>query len=476
MALAGVLGGCGAPPGYALSWTLIANEAADDSGVALDSVRQCSEVGISQVRVTATPRNAATSLDTVPTEGTDFFIDEYPCFPGSVDGPVLEPGVYDLVIEGLRRTGEPWEFDPELDAEELRIAYAEAELTVVEGQEPTPIELVLRAPPECDDGIDNDGDGRVDRADPACLVDNPTQEALDGAASVVQAELRMLASDSTLTRPLNLGIHSFELEAVGASSEGDPATFNVSQANLDYSRTPFRLPLLAAILDDPDSSYEVTLTGLDAGGVALTGPIVAEVPEGGDSVPSLQNNTFVGEFVVRPEDFLAPVSLSALFSQVLRRNEDNATQPCAAGGLLASGLDALRVRVVDQDGTPLDVASLGLGGGALDPAQEGEWIRFACPLAPMTTAALDWGTYEIQLEGLVGDEVCFHSGEGEAPAAAAIELVPSLNTSAQIITLERVLVDGAVPAACQECSGDAECESAEVCDNNICVPETFSDG
>ena len=461
---------CTSPPSYTLSWSLIANDGDLGQAPSLDSVRQCSEVGIAQIRVTAI------------SAGVSISVDEYPCFPGStIEGPTLEPGDYTLEIEGLRRTGGTWNFDPDETSEDQRIAYAEAEVSVTEGGLPN-IDFVLRAPPECDDGIDNDNDGRVDARDPACIIDATNLELADSGISLVQSSVSFLYAANPVVRPTNLGIRSLRLEIE------DLVVATIQDFELDYSRAPFRLPLVAETL--PAGSYAVTLTALDAGGQALTEPLASSVPLG---VPEAQTGFLLEDFVFSADTFLEPLLLPFIFSQQLRLSpigsEPIKTSLCELGGFakvddtfVPIRLDELQIRVTRVDTSDpsvveetLDAASLGLtfiNNTPVETTDAGDWVSFACPSAAIRSEALDWGRHQIELRGLIGGEPCFSSSD-------VTDLAPQSGTNAQPFTLERVFEGDSVPVACYECSEDADdCDDGKVCDldQHICVDQEPSGG
>jgi len=186
--------GCQEPPSYRLRWSIEGRDMLDTAA--------CAESGMLEVRVRA--YDGAGAID---------YADErlFSCFPsafqdpdGTVGGSALPPGLYAIELRGIDRTATPWDVQeqslepnapthpgcrPVRDTPECRpgelvcdcrsLAVVErgaappegASVVVEEGDTVDLLDLVLVAPPECIDGIDNDHDGMVDRADPSCLVD-----------------------------------------------------------------------------------------------------------------------------------------------------------------------------------------------------------------------------------------------------------------------------------------------------------------
>jgi hypothetical protein len=136
-------------------------------------------------------------------------------------------------------------------------------------------------------------------------------------------------------------------------------------------------------------------------------------------------------------------------------------------------LERVWVRITDANDQVLDATTLGLTGfaaigGPIMPVDEaGGWVSFECASSAVSSAALTWGGYDIQVQGRIGADACF-----ETPMVS--ELAPQ-PISAQDLDLERVLVDGVPPVACRECSEDGDC-SGQVCVDSVCVNKEPGDG
>jgi hypothetical protein len=138
--------GCDEWGRYNLTWTF------DDAAV--HSAQQCAERGIALVRVT------------VYAAGSDEIVDQHTnqCFPTERLGPRLNRGTYDLKVEGLRFDGKV--FRHPQNGDQFVLGWVE-NVRVRNGQW-TAAAVDLGRAPRCMDGVDSDGDGRVDAMDPGC--------------------------------------------------------------------------------------------------------------------------------------------------------------------------------------------------------------------------------------------------------------------------------------------------------------------
>ena len=135
---------CGEEGSYVLRWKL--------DGETIRTARDCTARGVGSIRVTAYDSAGAKWVRT------------YPCFPPEHRGPDLPDGTYDLQVEGLGLDGQTF-VDPDSGTQ-----YASAWVrgVRVEAGKETPAQVDLTSPPACLDGVDNDGDGLPDAADPGC--------------------------------------------------------------------------------------------------------------------------------------------------------------------------------------------------------------------------------------------------------------------------------------------------------------------
>jgi hypothetical protein len=424
--------GCGQPPGYELQWRIANHDATDDmleQAPELIAVKQCSETGIFWVHV-LTKQGDVTVWE-----------DEFPCF-SSAEAPPLEPGEYTLEVQGLRRNHEPWEFDPE--AAVPRIAYYETSVTVVEGEVPV-VDAYLRAPPGCDDGIDNDTDGTVDNQDPGCEVETADgfSESNDADLTLFQLEVTFL--DSPAVEPDNVGVDGIRLEVVDDAFERTILSYE-----LDLTQWPFRLPLQTAEFDG--GQFQLLATAFGAGGdLTESQALEFDVREG--------EGTYVtGRFDFDTDMFLEPVVAPVVLTF---------DPSCSPGGALM--LSSMRVRVVDENDMPVALTFTGntFTGDPLMPSIPFEsvynvdtgWITFPCPSSWVTsTTPLMWGHHRAEVEARLAAVPCYES--------PLLDLAPQ-PFNAQTIDLERVMV-GELPA-CPECFEDSQCPGQVCGPNGLCI-------
>ncbi|WP_165703974.1 hypothetical protein [Enhygromyxa salina] len=451
-----LLGACTEQPSFLVSWELDDGQTAE--GIALSPVEQCSTVGVSRVRITT----MAGTCNGDAFVGTDVDTREFACSAANnanndaVPGPTLEPGEYTVLIEGLRRSGDPWACEHsicELGPDASCTARAVTEVTVTEADLPTHA-VTLLSPPQCDDGIDNDRDGRVDGHDPACILDPTGNESADASVTVFQTSVRFLGSAAV--QPFNVGIDSLLLEIDGAQLAV------IADYELDLTQSPFRLPLLSSGLEP--GSYEFSITGVDAALEPVTQPFTVPF-----SVDEDQAAFLVETFDFTDDRFLAPIIEPISLNTSLRLSPSAVTGPtCELGGFVGGQpitLERMWIRVTDGS-QPLDAAALGLtgfaaAGGMITPVDEaGGWISYECPSSTVDSVPLTWGNYDIEVQGRIGDEACFVT-------PMLTELAPQPFSATQL-GLERVLVGDVPPAACFECTSNDNC-SGQVCSNNVCV-------
>ena len=499
IAAAVALVGCTSEPSFTVSWHLVDAPGMDASeGDAPAGAQACASVGLSKVRVTtlASGFNSAGQCE-------DTIVDErsYACYAGlPVEGPTLEPGSYTLLIQGLRRNGAPWACDTdELDltcdetpAEESCYARATVEIEVgADGKLTSPTEPILAAlakPLPCDDGIDNDGDGRVDGVDPGCFdrvgdddqlipLESRREDDEEGV-TVIQTAVALLGSAAI--RSSNLGIESYEVGyRLQGSDEVTPLAL-VNEELLDYTNYPYPLPLVDDTSDpfDPELDYEIVMTALDLSGAPLTNAITGYLDITADPlVPANPptNDYFTGQWLFEPGDFLEPVVLPFLVLPDPQLGVNTGTQgACEFNGV--ASLERVWLRVSDENQTPLDAATLGLigypGGVPFEIVEEADgWISFDCPTVNIRSQALDWGRFQIEMQARIGDQVCFETDEG------ALDLSPQVGTDVQVIPIARQF-DGEGNVICPECSTDNDCDSGLICnpDTSLCVTKEPGSG
>lgn len=450
-----LVGGCDEPPSYQLRWRVGDAEALADPELApaLTSVKQCADVGIAKVRVTTKRASDDTVVDRR----------DYACFPGAFEGgdtvkvPALPAGEYVVEVERVRRTGEPWVCE-EGEQCETFVGEGGNKVTIGEGLLET-IEVVLLQPAQCDDGVDNDRDGRVDGKDPACILDPTGLESAETRFTLFQLAVSFL--DSPAVFPANVSVDAVRL-GIDTDPDGDPSDdqllAEVPAYQLDTSQWPFRLPLLSQDFDDGD--YVLSVYGVDKQGNQRTTPY--EVPF---TVP---NDAYVvGVFEFGGDRFVEPIVEPIAAITSLQLDPGDLTGPaCTLGGFAGVAIERMWFRVTDEDGQPLDAATLGLtgtaSGTAIMPVDEANgWISFACPTSMVSSAPLSWGNYQLDVEARIGEVACFVSEE-------TLALAPVGQAGAQNLLLARIVDEqGAPPAGCEECSGPNDC-SGQICEFGIC--------
>lgn len=512
-------------------------------------VSQCSGVGVSRVEVLVLGRDM-TVCDGV------FDQREYPCRPSAfaagqpVDGPTLEPGEYTLLVRGLRRTGEAWRCPIDIPVEENLIEDGEVvldkdgnpvktlvceeaedpedtpsclvrelvdvtigedgQLTMIDGaavsiDDPAPVEVVLVAPPQCDDGIDNDLDGKVDGKDPGCLVPpavgaTADSESAENGVALFRPSVSFL--DNEAVKPFNVGVDYVLLEVeVEVEVEGQPGTqtqwiefAEIADWELDLGEWPFGVPLLSfdpGLYDALNTEFPGRATALGASHQALTQAIDFSFTVNEEQVGFVTDHfDFTGDRFIDP--IVAPLRLSLglrLGADDISVCELNGYGDLDDDGLVDDpiALERVWVRVRDADDQLLDAATLALtgnayAGGMITPVDEADgWVSFECPASNVTSAPLQWGSYRIEIDGRIAGESCFALPELDNGTAQGLAPQP---VDAQELYLDRLPEGGgAPPAACTECNllnidevGAKRCDGANVCEDGICVNKVPTGG
>lgn len=473
--------GCGEEPSYTLRWKLVGDLAEPDASPDLTEVNQCSSVGVSKVEVVTLLGSVSGLTAMADLDEADFVdIREYPCRPeafvtnGAVDGPTLEPGDYTVAVFGQRRSGEWW---PCSEEEPECYATALAELTVAEdASSPAALSVVLLEPPQCDDGIDNDKDGRVDDRDPACLLPEAANpgglESAEKGLTLFQLSTSFLTSEAI--EPRHVQVDAIALEIVNTLDASDTRTYRVNTSNFDLSEWPFRLPLISDGFDE--GTYELRATALDVYKeiddeteklVEIVNPLSDAIPR---TVAATQVLEFqvepdqpafvVGEFEFTDEHFFEPILAPITFDALL---QTSAALNCALGGYLGGNdgmVERLWVRVRDASGQPVD--PLGVGFMVDDVVDEGNgYASFPCPPKLVTSMDLTWGSYSVEVDARIGGDVCFAAGEQ-----------PLAPGGGESIILERVLIGDEPLPNCVECVTSLDCRDiTHACEKGVCLPK-----
>lgn len=451
LALVGIAG-CADEPGVELRWA-IHDGSSGDEVAPLVSVQQCAEVGIERFRFDAyaLPRLPSD----LPSESRSF-----PCFPSGfgnpdafLDGPTLAPGDYEIELIGLRRNGLEWSCGDELAP--LPCARTSAELSV-SASDPGRLELVVAPPPQCDDGVDNDRDGRVDANDLGCIFDQD-YEAFDYGLVVFQLSVSFL--DNMQIEPVHAGVTSLELAIDGEPFE----TLTPFDVGVDQLLAPWDLPPLYATVASGDvaglsvgeHTLELTLQ-TTSGSAQLSHPFVV-----GSEDAAFVTHEFA--FVDLP--IIAPMHVAWAIEPEIAG--EKGIDGCHSHAITLGSVEVSVTR--GGQSVSLDELQMLVGGqtpvaGAVACTDE----LAGSPALLATNASWTSEPYVVEIDAfsaLPGFETsrCFQSGPFEAR--------PAPNGPMSVV-LEHVLDDQGQPLpGCSECSAADEClDPANLeCSENLCV-------
>jgi hypothetical protein len=427
---------CAEDSSYVLRWK-VGREAPE----ALTSVRQCSDLGLSKVRVSTF-------------EGAELVDSrEFPCFPdsfadpdGVAPGPELGPGTYTVTVLGLTRRGlaRPDPEDPNND--DLVLARDSATVRVAEKGEGQLVDgFELLGIGECGDGVDNDRDGAVDQADAPCRL-GLTSEADDVAGALFTFDVVLLPGNPAATCA-GLGLDRFRVLL-----DGDVAgAREVPCSTLTQSFTADLAP----------GEHTWAVEGLGPGGEVrterLTGEPFTVAPTGFVFAP-IAVEFGLGEFLGDPP-FADPLRFTLEF------------EPYPGAGLAGSRVCAPEVGVLALG--EVAVTLLGDGEPVTDVTVP-KLMDAAFPLTQpcdeqieqqLTTSDLTWSvgadghaTYHLQVEAFAAEDdgggPCFSNRD--APA----QLAPNTDLRLRV---PRVRSDG----ACADCPTGDECGR---CEAGVCLP------
>jgi hypothetical protein len=266
-------------------------------------------------------------------------------------------------------------------------------------------ELVLEAPPECEDGIDNDQDGLVDGSDPGCSVGGISE-----SDDITSVQFRLTASFLGSNRNATcagVGIPQFamfakDLDAAASPADCDDGNDNDGDNLIDGDDPGCALGnaeadelLRTSCRPDPffftselaAGNYELRLVGLGPGSLPATrAQTVAFNLEG-------RGGFVEAEIDFADADFLEPLRRSSVIPLSFQSAPGSTPHRCESivGDLV---IDALRVTVLDARGEPLSPPILDAEGNPLD----GSLID--CPPANLRTETLTWGGYLVDVEAI----------------------------------------------------------------------------
>ncbi len=417
--------GCAERPSYELRWRV------QSDVVDRPSPLECSSVGIQDVEILTL------------SSGTLVDFRRAPCFPRSFrdperlwPGPELAPGRYEVQVHGLSRGGYGW---PEV------ISYGTVNVRSNEVADVVPDpefdidgELALPAAPQCDDGIDNDHDGLLDRFDPACMVDASARESEQLA--FVNMEFRT----SFLGDNPNASCNGVRLAKFEVTIDPEPPGLRP----IPWTCKTGRVHQLG--LNLPGGDYGIELHGLDAAGQPVVLPKQATF-----SVVEGRTAYIPWQFDFAAEDFLAlegPARFVVTFGPDELTGNSRGCEPGPSEGILE--IVSVTMKVVNESGQPVPMLTLDD-----ETVLDGKW-PLPCNIVSkqLSTVPLDWSAnYRLEVEAYADDgRMCFSNRTEPAPFAP---------NEAFLVHVPRVDRSG----SCADCNDNLDCGSNQ-CVDGRCVP------
>lgn len=421
LALAAQAGACTEAPSFQVRWKLLAHrDAAVDPAAAppLTSVAQCTELGISRVRVTTRLCDAECGADSQVVDERDFL-----CFPlefedpdAHAPGPRVGPGRYTVTLAALGRRGINFCDLPDTDGDDDDastcdvVASAAREVTIRETGEGQRIDdLVIVGVPECDDGVDNDLDGASDLADPSCRGDRGGSEFGDVSAAQVTVRPRLLGDNPNATCA-GLGLRDIRLDLAGPTPLARLFDCTTTAQTISSDLAP--------------GNYTVAITGVGFDGADRA--IIQLPPELASFelfASDFRNLELDADFDIA--SFLEPIVAGFAVSLEVQTAPDAPPETSCNPGGGALALDRVRLTILDQDKNPVPTAALVDGGGAI-PLDGSQTVPCADFLKIRTVEPLVWDDAPMAYQALyvraellpVGAETpCFGNADAPAPAA-----------------------------------------------------------
>ena len=468
------LSGCGEEPSFRVRWTIddsLANPVSKDE--LETNTHGCASVGLLAVRtVTRDAFGVVVDNRTRPCSDAES--------PEGIAGPTLPDGPYTVEVRGVRRDGVGWtrplsaieELEPNpgcvaaLDVEPSKqspvcgmqdLACDCAFIQVAEGRTILLDDIVIDAPPQCQDGVDNDNDGLVDAFDPACRV---SSELYALESTVVVANAQLAVRTSFLDRNPVATCSSLGVSRVQVSVDDQP---------------PVAAPLCSEVIGrvfqvgamvTPGTSHTVDVVGVSASGQerTVTKSFTIDVPPTGGGRFELDVDFAATDFL---EPIVGSVDVLPEFSpfEGAGFTRECVQKPNTAGSQLE--LPELRVRMLGARGRPLSTPAKLEDGTPLD----GESLVTYLEVLPngsirctnLKVEPLVWGEYFLEVEALSAEgDVCFSNvGEPALLAPGEINLV-----------IPRVFP---LAPSCRDCTTNADCTQNEgVCDEGLCRQRCFT--
>ncbi len=489
--LATLAGGCAEEPSFRVRWRVAeprdpdpdAPQPAPGDAPGLDSPLGCTQVGINAVRLEA---YAVVEDDVEVLAGQR----TRPCYPFGFDDPdatargfPLAAGEYRFKLRGVRRDGASWSADDE----EATFVFPEP----VEIEDGRTIRLLdgdedpeIPAPPQCEDGVDNDGDGFVDTSDPSCQAAGADLEGRQILPKQFQLRASFLDHNPNVVSTAHcqgLGVDDIRVY--------DPNNPVCSDPNIPDDPPPActaqdggatRDDCCLAVINCTDAVtqlnfFSVTATeSLQTVAVVATAKILQE-DEGGtpldplwgvpvthvELVPVSERGATKIEVDFADADFLSPIQSKAELPFQLFPEGQNLSL-CQRSGGVGVAIADLVFQSFDAHGGPLatPVQIQDPSPGPMDGA-----TALACRSSVFRTESLTWGGYLVtaQARSATG-EVCFEVTEPFA-LAPGTEAGFLPDDGRGLFQFERVIPP---PPSCLDCMDDADC-GALFCQDQICI-------
>lgn len=421
--------GCAEDPSFSVRWRLGRSEASVEE---LTSVVQCTELGISRVRLT-TRNDAGTVVDE-----REFacFLPEFEDRSALAPGPEVGPGTYAVTVTAIGHRGLPYT-DPNAtpaadstggDADEPDvIAFDAHEVTIQQtGENKKLTNFAIVGPTECDDGVDNDRDGSVDLADSSCRGTPAGSEFGDFSTAQVTVRPRLLGDNPHATCG-GLGLEAMRIALAGPTPIERDFACGTTARTITEDLSP--------------GTYTLSVTGTGAGGVDRAIPSLDPAIAVFDLKPAQFRVVDVAADFTIPS-FLDEISAGFGFSLEYETGPDTlAVTSCEPAGP-ALVLERVRVVLLDEAMAPIPDATLydgdmpiPLDGATTVPCGEMLATRFVDPLTWDDVAPAHEAVY-VQVEAFPAgsDTACWGNTDAPEPAAP--------NTSFSML-LRRLSTEGA---------------------------------
>lgn len=437
---------CAEDSSFVLRWQVGRTEA--DAERPLASIRQCSELGLSYVRVTTVDSDQ----EIVDTRDFPCFPDEFAAPDGAAPGPELGAGVYSVSVVGLTRRAQT---RPDPADADLLLARDSATVTVeTKGEGRLVSSFRLVGIDECHDGVDNDRDGAVDLADAPCR-DGQVREDLDLSGALFTFRATLLGGDNP-----HVTCAGLDLEAFRVTLDGDVA----GARTIPCTTTP---QSFSADLPAGEHTWAVEGIGRDGDVVtqAFTGADSFVVAGTGFTLVPIEVDFAIASFLAQPA-FSGPLSFSIEYAPYPGAPLNRPCDPSGYDNVGDLVLGTARVTLL-ADGEPAAEVTLGDAPFPItDACSFFDAIRTIPELAWSGDPALGAASYSLQVEAWAegegpGDEPCFSNASREDADVRPEPLAPNISIS---VAVPRLRSDG----ACAECVEGKKNDNCQLCEAGVC--------